>query len=226
MDFAFAEERGSDSPLVEKIWRVESYQPAPFMSVAAANWEIVFARVKGETTIAVRGPETTASMAETPDDAEFFGIIFKLGSFMPQLPARHLVDGMISLPFAAGNSFWLHGSAWRMPTYENADSFIELLTRREIVMREPVVEDALNGRIPDLSLRSVQRRFINATGLTHGTVAQIQRARLAATLLEEGVSILDTVELAGYADQPHLTRSMRRFFGKTPTQVVGMARSP
>jgi methylphosphotriester-DNA--protein-cysteine methyltransferase len=62
--------------------------------------------------------------------------------------------------------------------------------------------------------------------LTHGTVAQIQRARQAAALLEQGVSILDTVELAGYADQPHLTRSMRRFFGKTPTQVVGMARSP
>jgi AraC-like DNA-binding protein len=226
LDFAFAEERGSDSPLIEKIWRVESYQPAPFMSVAAANWEIVFARVKGETTIAVRGPETTASMAETPDDAEFFGIIFKLGTFMPQIPARNLVDGMISLPFAAGKSFWLHGSAWHMPNYENADSFIDLLTRREIVIREPVVEDALNGRIPDLSLRSVQRRFINATGLTYGTVAQIQRARQAAALLEQGVSILDTVELAGYADQPHLTRSMRRFFGKTPTQVVGMVRSP
>ena len=226
MDFAIAEERGSDSPLVEKIWRVESYQPAPFMSVAATNWEIVFARVKGEITIAVRGPETVASMAEVPDDAEFFGIIFKLGTFMPHLPARNLVDGMVSLPFAAGQSFWLHGSAWQMPNYENADTFIKMLMRREMVVQEPVVDDALNGRIPDLSLRSVQRRFINATGLTHGAVAQIQRARQAAALLEQGVSILDTVDLAGYADQPHLTRSMRRFFGMTPTQIVGMPRSP
>ena len=226
MDFAFAEERGSDSPLVETIWRVESYRPAPFISVAATNWEIVFARVKGETTIAVRGPETVASMAETTDDAEFFGIIFKLGTFMPQLPVRNLVDTMVALPFSAGKSFWLNGSAWHMPTYENADTFVEMLMRREMIVQEPVVDDALKGRIPDLTLRSVQRNYVNATGLTHGTVAQIQRARHAAALLEQGVSILDTVDLAGYADQPHLTRSMRRFFGKTPTQIVGMARSP
>lgn len=224
--FEFAKQRGSDSPLVEAVWHVRTGMPSAFMSVAATNWEIVFARHRGETTISVRGPETVASMAESPDDAEFFGIIFKLGTYMPQLPVRNLTDGMISLPFAAGQSFWLHGSAWHVPNYENADSFVEMLVRREIIVREPVVDDALNGKLPDLSLRSVQRRFLNATGITHGTVLQIQRARQAAALLEQGVSILDTVNLAGYADQPHMTRSMRRYFGKTPTQIAGMIRSP
>ena len=114
-----------------------------------------------------------------------------------------------------------------MPNYENAYTFVEMLVRFGMLVREPVVDDALNGRIPDLSLRLVQRRFINATGITHGTVLQIQRARQAAALLEQGVSILDTVERAGYADQPHLTRSMRRFFGLTPAQIqIGVMRSP
>ena len=219
--------RASVSPLVEMIWHTASSQPIDFMSVAATNWEIVFSRVKGETSIAVRGPETTASRAQVPDDAEFFGIVFKLGTFMPHLPVRNLVDSMVALPFAAGRSFWLNGSAWQMPNYENADTFVEMLVRYGILVREPVVDDALNGRIPDLSLRSVQRRFINATGITHGTIVQIQRARQAAALLEQGMSILDTVERAGYADQPHLTRSMRRFFGLTPVQVqLGVMRSP
>jgi AraC-like DNA-binding protein len=32
------------------------------------------------------------------------------------------------------------------------------------------------------------------------------------------------VEQAGYADQPHLTRSLRRFIGETPAQIMRQAR--
>jgi AraC-like DNA-binding protein len=38
--------------------------------------------------------------------------------------------------------------------------------------------------------------------------------------LRQGVSILDTVEQAGYADQPHLTRSLKRLIGQTPAQLA------
>jgi methylphosphotriester-DNA--protein-cysteine methyltransferase len=66
----------------------------------------------------------------------------------------------------------------------------------------------------------VQRRFQRATGMSHGLIAQIERAQRAAALLAQGVSILDTVEQAGYADQPHLTRSLRRFVGRTPAELA------
>jgi methylphosphotriester-DNA--protein-cysteine methyltransferase len=69
-------------------------------------------------------------------------------------------------------------------------------------------------------LRSVQRRFLRATGLTRGTVDQIERARQTVTLLEQGVSIADAIYQAGYADQPHLTRSLKRFIGQTPRQII------
>ncbi|MEZ4678761.1 MAG: helix-turn-helix domain-containing protein [Caldilineaceae bacterium] len=69
-------------------------------------------------------------------------------------------------------------------------------------------------------MRSVQRRFRHVTGLTQGQVSQIERARLAVALLQQGVSILDVVDLAGYADQPHLTRSLKRFAGQTPAQIL------
>ncbi len=220
------QQRASDSPFVETVWQTQSEAPGEFISVAAIQWEMVVTLYMGVTSFTMRGPETVATPAVIPPDAEFFGIIFKLGAYMPHLPVSGLVNGGVNLPEAAGKAFWLHGSAWHVPDYENADSFVEMLARRGMLMREPVVEDALNGRIPDLSVRSVQRRFINATGITHGTVLQIQRARQAVALLEQGVSILDTVELAGYADQPHLTRSMKRFFGKTPANIPKMIRSP
>jgi methylphosphotriester-DNA--protein-cysteine methyltransferase len=61
---------------------------------------------------------------------------------------------------------------------------------------------------------------LQATGLTHGAIHQIERAKLAFNLLQKGVSILDTVEQAGYSDQPHLTKSLKHFVGQTPAQIL------
>jgi methylphosphotriester-DNA--protein-cysteine methyltransferase len=74
-------------------------------------------------------------------------------------------------------------------------------------------------------LRTAQRHFLRTTGLTHGAVRQIERARRATTLLQDGVSILDAVHEAGYFDQPHLTRSLKHFIGRTPAQIMDRNRS-
>jgi methylphosphotriester-DNA--protein-cysteine methyltransferase len=62
---------------------------------------------------------------------------------------------------------------------------------------------------------------LRATGLTQDAIRQIERARRAADLLDRGESIAETVARAGYADQAHLTRSLKRFVGETPGQIVG-----
>ena len=59
-----------------------------------------------------------------------------------------------------------------------------------------------------------------ATGLTRGVIRQIRRAEAAAELLARGVPAVDAARRAGYADQPHLTRSLRRFVGQTPSQIA------
>lgn len=221
MDLTF-DERASDSPYIERIWRTQSERESAFTSIAVSHLELVVTRMAGTTTLTVRGPETTATPAPIPADAEFFGIQLKLGSFLPIIPSEELVDVHRTLPEASRRGFWLHGARWELPSFDNADAFVERLAREGLLVREPVVEEALAGRRRDLSARSVQRRFLRATGLTHGTLLQIERARAALNLLEQGVSILDTVEQIGYSDQPHLTRSLKRFVGRTPAQVLRM----
>ncbi len=221
MDLLF-DERASDSPHIERIWRTQSERESAFTSIAVSHLELVVTRMAGSTTLTVRGPETAATPAPIPADAEFFGIQLKLGSYLPVIPSEDLVDVHRTLPEASRRGFWLHGARWELPTYDNADVFIERLVREGLLTREPVVEEALAGRRRDLSARSIQRRFLRATGLTHGTLLQIERARAALDLLERGVSILDTVEQIGYSDQPHLTRSLKRFVGRTPAQVLRM----
>ena len=92
--------------------------------------------------------------------------------------------------------------------------------RPGLLVRDPVVEAALRGDAGGRSVRSVQRRVARATGLTRGTIHQIERAEKAVALLEWGRSISETVRLCGYADQAHLTRSLRRFVGQTPGQIA------
>ncbi len=214
------EVRPSDAPTVELVWRTVSAPAEAFISRAVVHWEMVIMRYQGRATLTVRGPETRATLALIPPDAEFFGLQFKLGVVLPPLPAGRLVDQAINLPAAGADSFWLNGAAWQFPTFDNADTFLARLARQDLLVPEPLVPAALQGRLPTLSLRSVQRRFVRATGLTHGAVLQIERAHQAQALLQAGLPILDVVAQAGYADQPHLTRSVKRFLGETPAQIA------
>jgi integrase len=83
---------------------------------------------------------------------------------------------------------------------------------------------ALQGQLQDRDLRTIQRRFLRATGLTQSSARQMERARYATYLLRQGVSILDTALEAGYFDQPHLTRSLKYLIGQTPAQIREQSR--
>jgi AraC-like DNA-binding protein len=220
LKFAF-DTRPANSSLVEIVWHTHSERPGTFTSVAASNWEMVITTFGGKTMITARGPETKASQADFPADAEFFGITFKLGTFMPHLPIKTLLDKQdATLPEASSNSFWLCGSAWELPTFENADVFVDRLIRQGILVRDPVVEATIQGHTPHMSIRSLQYRFLQATGLTHKTIQQIERARSAVSLLERGTAISDAAFELGYFDQAHLSNSLKRFVGSTPAQIA------
>jgi AraC-like DNA-binding protein len=220
MPFAF-EERPSDSPLVQAIWRTQSGRSGSFISTAGIHWEMVLMRYRGKATLTVRGPETQATPADFPANAEWLGITFKLGTFMPDLPPGGLLDRHdVNLPEAAGNAFWLYGSTWEFPDYENVDTFVHRLVHEGLLVRDPLVDDVLQDCPLDLSPRALQYRFRRATGLTRKAVQQIQRARQAAALLEQGCPILDTTYQLGYFDQSHLTNSLRRYIGQTPAQLT------
>ena len=162
----------------------------------------------GRTFFTLRGPETRATLAALPADGEWFAIRFKVGTFVPHLTPGHLTDRRdVTLPDATRHSFWLNGSAWDYPDFQSAETFVDNLVKKGILVRDPVVDAALAGDAEALPARTLQRHFRRATGLTFGAVRRIERARHAAILLREHMPILDVVECAGYYDQAHLTRS-------------------
>jgi hypothetical protein len=182
---------------------------------------MVVTRLEGKTFLTIRGPETRATTADCPAYGEWFAIRFRLGTFMTMLRPSCLRDRKtVTLPTASSRSFFLNGSAWEYPDFENAETFVDRLVRAGLISADRSVFDVLQNEPQERSLRTSQRHVLEATGLTHSTIRQIERARHATNLLKQGVPILDAVFRAGYYDQAHLTRSLKRFIGQTPAQIL------
>ena len=220
-EFFHLEDRASDHPFVEKVWRCHNDRADTFLSVAANSFEMVLTQLRGKSSLTLRGPETTATPVDCAAEGQWVGIRFKPGTIMPRfLPGSLRDHNDVTLAPATGHSFWLNGSALEYPSFDNAESLVKRLAKSGILSRDPIVEDTLLRRPRELSLRSAQRHFLRSTGVTYARFRQIERARYATILLREGVSILDVVSRLGYCDQAHLTRSLGRFIGETPAKII------
>ncbi len=218
-----SEERLSDSPYVETVTRGRTASDGSTIRPAESHWHMVFVRQDDSLRSLIVGPWTTAGVASYTEGAELLWIKFRLGTFMPHLPTRDFLDTETILPGAARQSFWLHGSTWQFPDYENAETFVDRLVRNDVLVRDPAVDAVLQGHPQEMASRTVRHRFLRAAGLPQGHIHQIERAQRAAALLRQGMSILDAVDEAGYFDQPHLTRALKQWVGYTPAQIARMS---
>lgn len=218
-------ERLSESPFVETITQGRTASAGATIRPAECSWHMVLVRVQGTIQLLVVGALPAAGPVSWGGDAEILWIKFRLGVFMPHLPARNFVDVETPLPGATSRSFWLKSSAWQYPSYDNVETFIDRLVREEVLVRDSVVDAVLQDQRPPVSPRTVRHRFLQATGLTQNEIRQIERAQQAAASLRQGVPILDTVYEFGYFDQPHLTRALKRWVGHTPAQLLGSGQS-
>jgi hypothetical protein len=214
-------QRPSDSPFVELITQGETISSSATTRPSEIHWHMVFVKHQGGILALTVGPLTAAGEVQFVEGVELLWIKFKLGVFMPHLPIRNYLDGETTLPDASSRSFWLKGAAMQIPAYHNVESFIDRLVRDDVLVHDPLVSAALRDQLPPkgLSPRTVRHRFQQATGLSQTHILQYQRAQEAAALLEQGMPILDVVFQLGYYDQPHLTRSLKRFMGITPARI-------
>ncbi|MBA3871992.1 MAG: helix-turn-helix transcriptional regulator [Anaerolineae bacterium] len=219
MSFIY-EDRPSESLFVRNIWHTQTEEDGTFLSPADSSWDIMINRVGDSTQVSLFGPSSRAGDVPYQAGTETIGIQFRLGTYMPRLPTNTILDLAQLLPQASRGSFWFNDRTWEVPNFDNVEVFIEKMVRNRLLAQDNIVDALLQEQMPDRSLRSVQRHFQRTTGLTQNYVRQIERAHQAATLLQQGTSILDAVYALGYADQPHLTRSLTRLIGQTPAQII------
>jgi hypothetical protein len=218
MSFRY-EERCSDSPYVEAIWRTEDTSTGTYLAAADGAWDMIFTNQEGRHKVYLSGPSSQATPIRYEIGNLNFGIRFRPGVFFTIIPVNTMLDITAPLPTSQA-AFWLDGQSWALPNFDNADSFLEKLSRLKLIDVDPTVQTVLRGETPSLTTRSIQRRFLRTTGLPPRYHRHIRLSNRAVELLQNGTPILDVVHRLGYADQAHMTRVIKRLSGCTPGQII------
>lgn len=206
--------------LIESAAQAEIAEGAQLIRPAENNWHLVLIKHAGETRAVLVGPWTGWGVATLPEAAEVLWLKFRLGTTLTSRPVQTYRDQEVVLHPATRHSFWLDDRAWPVPDFGEAELFAERLERTGVLTFDPLIDEVLRGEASDLAARTVRHRLVQATGLSLNHIRQVQRAQQAAEMLRQGMPIPETVYQAGYFDQPHLTRSLRRWVGHTPAHLL------
>lgn len=214
-----SEGRASDSHVVETITQGYTRSSGSVIRPASCTWHMVISKSSGCSRVFFVGPWTSSGYCTYPSDAEIMWIQFKVGVYLPLISPKQMLNQETIMYEGTVRTFQLNGVRYQLPSFENAEPFVERLIRQNNLTVDPVVSAVMDNQKINAAPRTVRHRFVSITGQTQTHIRQLQRAQQAAAWLRDGMSILDVTFALRYSDQSHLTRSLRRFIGFTPTQL-------
>jgi hypothetical protein len=215
------EERAADSPLVASIRRARYRATTTETVLPDGSWDLLFIRKAGGPVIAVQTGQIAAPLTAVHEAGdELLVLTFKPEVYMPQLPGHKIFQQGVVRPVEHGRGVWIDAERLELPTFDNAEHLVAAMARKGLLERDPVVARALQGASQRLDERSIQRHFSAVTGLSFKGFQQIARAREAARLLRSGQSPSDVAAELAFSDQSHMTHSLKRFLGQTPSQLA------
>ena len=212
--------RPVDSPYLESISSLRFTAPGETLMRPDGCWDIAILK-RGEDVQVLRTGLTTRSVVYQHEAGdEILVISFKPSTFMPLMPGEIMRDEGVMLEKFGGRNFWIGTDVREIPTFENADVFVERLVRDGIVENNDIVASVVEGHPKAMSERTMQRHFLRTTGLTYKSFTLIERAQKAMSLLRMGRPAADVAFALGYADQAHLINSLKAIMGETPGQIT------
>src|SRR5215207_8065014 len=177
MSFTY-EEKQSSSPYVDVLWRTEDQTDGVYVASADACWDMVFIRTnEGKQKVLLSGPSSNVTLVPYSAGNKNFGIRFKLGTILPNIPVTGRLNLTKALAMPTEDTFVLQGITRKLPTYEKIDEFLARLTEDGLLSIDVVVRNALEGKAVNLSARSIQRHFAVTIGMSPRRVKQIVSAR-------------------------------------------------
>jgi AraC-like DNA-binding protein len=94
------------------------------------------------------------------------------------------------------------------------------------LLREPGVPIDELARQAAVSRRQLERHFAHWLGTSPRHLARVARLQQVSRCAQHGASLADIAAHTGFADQAHMTRTVRQLTGLTPREFVRSQRSP
>ena len=214
------EERYPDSPHIECVWQARADRQERYLVPAVEYWDVWFARrPDGELLAGMSGPTLGHRWIESYVGEHGWGVQLSAHVAVPGADKRTMLGGEVALGVSGGRVEIL-GHLLPFPEYAELEAFADRLLDVGVLRADEEVRRALSGDDAGYSERQWQRRVRDATGLTRKQISQLDRARRAFELLQQGVAPAECAQRCGYSDQAHLTRSLRIFHGSTPARIL------
>jgi hypothetical protein len=211
---------GPYSPLVRSITLTTFTNADAFPIHPDGCWDIAILKQDDDVQVLRTGLTTKTVIHQATEGSQILAISFNPHCYMPLMPGERMRDEGVILSKIGKDRFRIGSDVLEIPTFDNADVFVDRLVRGEIVQSNRVVASIVQGRPLAMSQRTMQRHFLQTTGLTYKYFTQVERARKAAVLLQTGRPAADVAFALGYADQPHLIRSLKFIMGQTPRRIA------
>lgn len=211
--------RRTDSPLVQAVTRWVIGDDDRRKAVPDGCWDLVVLKQQDQRHVLLTGQTTQAVPLDFAPGDEIMTISFKASAFLAFIPSEAMLDRALFLPNTHA-CFQLASDTFEIPSFDNVEAFVQNLIKKDHLRQDEVVDELLMDHPQAYSPRTIQRRFIRATGMTQKYFRQIQRARQAADLLQNGINAIAVAYETQYADQAHMSRSLKHILGYTPTEIT------
>jgi hypothetical protein len=214
------ERRDPDNPYIDTIWRTQNLSDGVYSATPDGSWDLIVAIFQdGSRQMMLTGQATKPQEVPYQGGTGSVVISFAPGAYMPQYPAEERIDSLEMLPNFDPEHFMLAGHTFAFPTFEDAEELVEKLVALGILKNDSVVDGELRGSPKAMTKRAKQRHFARTTGLNQQYLQQIKRAQQAVKLLQEGKKPIEVAMEAGYTDQPHLAKSLKKIMDVKPSNV-------
>ena len=218
------EQRSSASPAIRLVWRAYVEEPAAYVDEASEHWGLSFVECSdGSRRAELAGPRLTARPIESYRGETYWGVELAAHVVVPGVDKGLLEGDVLDLEVTRGGVV-IGNREHPWPGWADLEAFVGALLEAGTLVSDEDIRRALSGDDIGLSRRSWQRRFRAVTGLSRKQIQQLERAREAYVLLQRGLRPAEVAIAAGYADQAHLTRSLKLIRNETPAQIVAAAR--
>lgn len=214
------EQKSSSSPAINSIWRAYVEEPDVYTDPANEFWGLAFTRRKDSTLRAeLIGPSLQPRLLQSVKGDTYWGVEFRAHVVIGGASKENILGETVDLG-VEGELFDLLGRRYGVPEYEGLEAFVGRLLNDGAITSRDDVSRSLAGDVGGYSPRSWQRHIRWVTGLSRKQIQQLERARAAFFLLQSGYSASSAAAAAGYADQAHMTRSLRLLRSETPAQII------
>lgn len=218
--------RESSSPHINVVWWADIDEDADYSDVANEYWGLAFGLLAdGTPTATLIGPCLEPRELHMCGGERAWGVELAAHVFVRLIEKAQLLGEMRPLE-TDGQWFSLAGARLPVPDREGLEELVDVLVQQGILAVNRDVAAALAGESVPWSSRSVHRHVMVAAGLGRSKIEQLQRLRTAYALLQEGYSLTNAAQAAGFADQAHMTRAFTAFSGSSPAKILAAGTSP